>query len=220
MSRVAGYWEKRKFRLISRVWYDITYVLHLLNKIKRGHIKRGRCFRSRVYVPVINKKRGIKRGRNFAAPASRFLVLLDGFVFCGSLFWVSFSCCLMVSFSVGRCFGFRFPGKRNQKTKPENETRKRNRMCTFFQFCLMFSVGFCAKIVFYRKTSMFTLSSSRSYSFSIGIWDERQKMQNLKKIVKWSCQNKRGYIKRGLLSGPTRVLVNLVNRVIGFGYAN
>ena len=31
--------------------------------------------------------------------------------------------------------------------------------------------------------------------------------------VKWSCQNKRGYIKRGLLSGPTRVIFNLVKAV-------
>ena len=34
------------------------------------------------------------------------------------------------------------------------------------------------------------------------------------KHVKWSCQNKRGHIKRGLLSGPTRVLFNLVLAVI------
>ena len=41
----------------------------------------------------------------------------------------------------------------------------------------------------------------------------KKNQKNVLKYVKWSCQNKRGYIKRGLLSGPTRVLVDLVERV-------
>ena len=82
-------------------------------------------FRDPFYASVISKKRAIKRGRNFAAPASRFFLFLDGFVFCGSLFWVSFS----------------------RKTKPENETE-----CVHvFNLVYLFPLVFVLNLFFIEK---------------------------------------------------------------------